>query len=196
MDQTTPYTSKAPIVLSVPLTLMLAVGTGGAVTSARIELLKDKNSDFAICRRYSDEGVGQTLGEVISVAQDIGFIKSVLKVSASELAKCVGVSRQSLYNWKTGCPIKSQNADRFYQLKMAATLLAQEGLGATAHALRRTLPGGKTLLESIRAGGDGYAAAQELIAMLRNERITQKTLAERFSGRPSPVDPESILKLG
>jgi hypothetical protein len=112
----------------------------------------------------------------------------ILKVSTSELAKCIGVMRQSLYNCKAGSQIKDRNAESVQQLKAAAILLAQEGLGATAHTLRRTLPGGKTLLETIRTGGDGHAAAQSLITMLRDEQAVQRKLVDRFSGRVVPPD--------
>jgi len=192
MDQTTPFCLKVPMVLTIPLTLLITVGTGGTVTPGRIELLKGKDSGFANHCGLAPDNIGPSAYEVISAAQDIAFIRSILKVSTAELAKCVGVSRQSLYNWKSGSPLKNQNAERVHQLKMAATLLASEGLGATAHALRRTLSGGKTLLERIRADGDGHAAAQELVTMLRDERTVQKSLAERFAGRTSPLDPNDL----
>jgi hypothetical protein len=192
MNQTTPYSTIVPkALLSVPITLLLSIGTGGATTVDRIALFKERDSGFGIQRRHAMNDNGPTAQEAISAAQDVAFIKSVLKVSTAELAKCFGVTRQSLYNWKAGSRIKERNAERVYQLKAAAILLAQEGLAATAHTLRRTLPGGKTLLETIKTGGDGHAAAQSLLTMVRSERSTQRTLAERFSGRVAPPDPNS-----
>jgi DNA-binding transcriptional regulator YiaG len=195
MDQTAPYqaiTSKA--VLSVPITILLTIGTGGATTVARVELLKERDSGFGIHRRHVASDNGPTAEEAISAAQDIVFIRSILKVSTAELAKCIGVTRQSLYNWKAGSTIKDKNAELVHQLKAAATLIAQEGMNSTAHALRRTMPGGKTLLEMIGSGGDGRVSAQALITMLRDERAVQRTLAERFSGRKAPPDPDHSFK--
>jgi len=68
-------------------------------------------------------------------------------------------------------------------LKSAAALIAEAGVIVTPLTLARRVSGGKTLLATIASGGDGAAAAQSLIRILRLEAEQQERLAKRFASR-------------
>jgi DNA-binding transcriptional regulator YiaG len=185
MNQTSPYSWTSQAIFSIPVTIMLGIGTGGISTPDREELLRERDSGFALHRRQRADDSSPNSAEIISAANDIAFIRSILKASTSDLARCVGVTRQSLYNWRAGSSLKERNADRVRQLKSAATILASEGLGGNPIAVRHPLPGGKTLLETIAGGGDGELAAQTLVTILRDEAEQQHMLERQFANRRS-----------
>lgn len=191
MDQTSNYSSAPHVwanqaVMWIPITLMFGVGTGGAVTPKHIERVRDRDTGLTQQREHNSADNGPTAAEVISAANDITFIRSVIKTSTADLAKCIGVSRQALYNWRVGSNIKDKNADRVRQLRTAATVLASQGMAGNSVAMRHRLPGGRTLLETIASGGDGEMAAQTLVTILRDEFEQQRTLERQFANRRSP----------
>jgi DNA-binding transcriptional regulator YiaG len=176
--------------LTIPFTLMIGIGTGGASTIERAEARLERDAGFGQYRRFSNAGTNTA--DMLSAAGDIAFIRSVLKISAADLARCVGVSRQALYNWKSGSQIKDQNASKVQHLKAAAITLAAEDIDGTSLILRRPLPGGKTLLETISSGGDGKQAAQTLVSMLREEAEQSRMIEARLAGRRSASRSEDV----
>jgi DNA-binding transcriptional regulator YiaG len=191
MDQTSNYSSAPHLwanhaVMWIPVTLMFGVGTGGAITPEHIERARDRDTGLTQQRNHNSADNGPTAAEVISAANDITFIRSVIKASTADLAKCIGVSRQALYNWRVGSNIKDKNADRVGQLKSAATVLASHGITGNSVAMRHPLPGGRTLLETIAGGGNGEMAAQTLVTILRDESEQQRMLERQFANRRLP----------
>lgn len=190
MDQTSSY-SMTPnswagrAFLWIPVTLVFGVGTGGAMTPEHLERARERDSGLSQHRKYSVADSGPTAAEVISAANDIKFIRSVLKTSTLELAKCIGVSRQALYNWRAGSNIKDKNADRVTRLKSAAIVLATEGIEINPTAVRRPITDGKNLLQLIAEGEDGETSARALVTILREETEQQRLLENRFAGRRS-----------
>jgi len=180
MDQTTPYSSrKAGIIAWIPVTIMLSVGTGEALTQQVWKHRQDERSRFD----YNSVDNGAQSHALVTPAADIAHIRSVLKTSVADLANCIGVSRQSLYNWKSGSNIKSQHLSRLAQLRAAADVLLAENISASPLVLGRKLPGGRTMLEAIAAGMDGYAVATQLVSMLRDEAARRQSLDEQLAAR-------------
>jgi hypothetical protein len=98
-------------------------------------------------------------------------------------ARFLGVSRQSLYNWRSGSEIKSHNIVKVENLRRAADVLATSEAPLSRLQIGRKLPGGKTLLELIANGEDGADAAHSLVSMLNRETEQRKALNARFAGR-------------
>jgi DNA-binding XRE family transcriptional regulator len=180
MDQTSPYTNRAGAVVWIPLTIMLGIGTGETLTE-QVYKLRGNGDRFNYHSR--DNGDGTKAASLVSPAGDIEHIRAVLKASVSDLAHCIGVSRQSMYNWKSGTSVKSHNLSKLAQLKAAADVLLSEDIDGSAHIIERKLPGGKTLLESIADGADGRAVAVNLVNMLRDEAAQQSALNKRLAAR-------------
>jgi transcriptional regulator with XRE-family HTH domain len=119
----------------------------------------------------------------IPSAADLARVRNALKLTVGELAACIGVSRQSVYNWKSGSEIKTTHAAKLDNLKKAADVILAANMDVSAFSLARKLPGGKTLLETISGDGDGKVAAQSLLQMLNQESAERKTLDERLYRR-------------
>lgn len=188
-DQTTPFWSgtKALITFSVPVTIALSIGTGGYYTA---EYYKQRKDGLTFSRHDMHNG---QVAIVATTSDDLARIKSVLKLTVAELADCIGVSRQAIYNWKSGAEIKPKNAAKLESLKSATDVISAANLPVSPLLLARKLPGGKTLLELIAAGGEGSEAAQSLVQMLRKELDTRKMLDERFANRQMPAHPDNTF---
>ncbi|MGA2815907.1 MAG: helix-turn-helix transcriptional regulator [Xanthobacteraceae bacterium] len=187
-DQTTPYQSDSrALIFTLPLTVALTIGTGGNITAEYCKHQKDgivfNGHGGAAIDRFS----------VASPADELTRIKTTLKLTVSELAGCIGVSRQSIYNWKSGSEIKARNAEKFENLKNAADVISAAGFDIPAFTLARKLPGGSTLLETISAGGDGKLAAQSLLQMLNQESVERKMLSEQIAQRMRPEIDNNII---
>jgi hypothetical protein len=182
MDQTSPYSNRrAGVVIAVPLTILLSVGTGEILTQ---EVCKQRESGKRFEYHSSpDNSVCTNLRDIITPAADIAYIRAALKTSVTDLANCIGVSRQSLYYWKTGANIKNQHLTKLAELKAAANTLLAENISVSPLVIGRKLPGGKTMFEAIADGTNGRAAAMSLIAMLRDEAAQQESLERRFAAR-------------
>jgi hypothetical protein len=166
----------------VPMTLILAIGTGGDRTSSYLRVLEAKR----VFNGHDSDSKPQQSVEVASTAQDIDRAKAILNLTVREIAECLGVTRQAVYNWKAGGQIKGHNAAKVQSLIFAADVIAAADLPMSPLLRNRKLPGGRTLLETIASGGSGRDAANTLIGMLREEAEQRRMLSERFSGREKP----------
>jgi DNA-binding XRE family transcriptional regulator len=175
MDHTTPNPRDriflAPI---ITFTMLLGVGTGGDYT-ASYHSLRSERGAFSKPRQETGPG--------FAIAADIENTRSTLNLTMSELARCLSVSRQALYNWIAGGPIKPENLSKLNELKSAAELISTANLPDHPLLLRRKLPGGKTLTETVAAGGSGVDAARSLIEMAKVEAQQRAALAKRFADR-------------
>ncbi|HEX4158678.1 MAG TPA: helix-turn-helix transcriptional regulator [Rhizomicrobium sp.] len=151
-----------------------------------------------LCDAQFSDGVVHTQTQetdniiVATAAQELARIKSVMKLSTTDLARVLGVSRQAIYNWKAGSHIKADNLSRLSNLKAAADAFVQARVTVSPRVLERKLSGGNALLDIISTGGNGTAAANELIGMLSLEsdqrRALDAILAENISRPSTPFD--------
>jgi DNA-binding XRE family transcriptional regulator len=185
MDGTTPNhrngTLFAPL---ITFTMLLGVGTGGDYTPGYHSLRSERGA-FSKPRE-------ERSGANFAVSVDIEHIRATLNLTMSELARGLGVSRQALYNWIAGGLIKEENLARLNELKFAADIIAGENLPKHAFLLRRKLAGGKTLLETVAAGGSGSDAARSLVEMANVEAQQRAALAKQFADR----QPQNLLGQG
>jgi transcriptional regulator with XRE-family HTH domain len=155
----------------------LQVGTGGLATGEYYRAKGDKGYAFA---RY-DSPEKQNVTER-TPTEDIARVREVLKLTVTELATVVGVSRQAVYDWLSGKPVAADNADKLSSLGRAADAVAAE-VPNPVFALRRKLAGGKTFIEFVKDGGDAEHAALTLVSMLRRESEQRDRLQARLAAR-------------
>jgi DNA-binding transcriptional regulator YiaG len=185
MDRTTPNHQDSTLMTSlVTFSMLLGVGTGGDYTPA-YHAVRESKSAFRKARDSSHFNG-------FAVTADIESARSILSLTMSDLARCLGVSRQALYNWIAGGPIKHENLAKLIELKTAADIIAAENLSHPALFLKRKLPGGKTLLETIASGGNGEDAARAVVRLAEQEAEQKAILAKLFAQRK----PQNLLGHG
>src|SRR5215469_11996811 len=148
---------RMPVVLGLlaPLPVFgLQVGTGGAAT---IDYLKARGSKGYSFVTYSSDSESPTTARASSPADNLGYIRTVLRPSVTDLARALGVSRQAIYDWQAGRPIAAENAARITDIARAANLFAIEGLQATPHMMRRSISNGRNFFDIIQKGGSAEA---------------------------------------
>lgn len=170
------------------MTLILGVGTGGDCTA---DYLRIRSAKLV----FDQSRVGNESLHAINVgvaANDLEHAKSVLKLTMKQLAACLGVSRQAIYNWRSGAHIKDHNFAKLQSLTAAADVIAAANIPMSPLILHRVFPGGRPLLAVIGSGGDGADAAKSLLVMLRIESEQRKMVSRMLAGRqstaPEPSD--------
>jgi transcriptional regulator with XRE-family HTH domain len=116
-------------------------------------------------------------------AQKLELIRSATRLSVTELARVFSVTRQTVHEWCQGAPLASHNARRLDKLTVAVTLLLDAVGTVTVQDLRRSVRAGPSLLDAVRADGDVWATARELIQTLTREAAQRRRLAARFAAR-------------
>jgi DNA-binding transcriptional regulator YiaG len=178
---------RMPIVLGLLASLPvfgMQVGTGGAATIDYVKTRGSKGYSFVV---YSQDSESRTTSHAPTPADNLDFIRTVLRPSVTDLARALGVSRQAIYDWQAGRPIAAENAARLQDIARAADLFAREGLQATAHVLRRPITAGKNLLDVVHDGGSAEAAARALIEIVRRELKQRESLKSRLAKRSRPT---------
>ncbi len=168
--------------------IALLVGTGGALTPGYVmerDVRGYRLHDFEYQQKIFAESSVRTQAK--SSNDDLAFVRSIFKPTVTELASVFGVSRQTIYNWQANQPIAEQNEKVVVQLALAAVAVHAAELDVTPSVLRRKLPGGKTLMESVRDGIPGNDAAASLIEMIQDELKQRDAVAQRLTGRKASV---------
>ncbi len=170
------------------------VGTGGLLTPDYVAARDERGyrlQDFG----YPSLGAPKDKAKLRTrtAAETLVRVREVFKPTVTELASWLGVSRQAIYNWQAGQPITEQNDARLEQLAHAADLLEEEGLANNASVMRRKLPGGQTLFESVRGGHPADVAASALVAMVKRELAQRQAVTGRLTNRTrKPIDAGDI----
>lgn len=175
---TTHFKTANVLKLALPMTFILGIGTGGDGTPNYIRTRAEK----LVVGPSRADSTGNTSIDVISAAADLGRIKSILKISTIDLADTLGVSRQTVHNWKAGSHIKPDNLSKLENLSRAATEIARAGITMSPLVLNRKLSDGSTLLQRIAQGKDGAESAVELVNILRSEMEQRAALDKLLAG--------------
>lgn len=128
-----------------------------------------------------------TAAPVSASARDISHIREVTKISVSELARVLGVSRQAVHEWIKGGPLSDRNVQLLSELAQVADVFLELGIDVTPQILRRKIGGGQSILESVKQDGKAIELARMLVDTLSRESQQRQRLAARFAGRPSPL---------
>lgn len=126
-----------------------------------------------------------TADPVSASARDISHIREVTKISVSELARVLGVSRQAVHEWIKGGPLSPRNAQLLSELAQVADIFLESGIDVTPQILRRKIGGGQSILESVKQNGKAVELARALVDTLSRESQQRQRLAARLAGRPN-----------
>ncbi len=165
------------------VTCALLVGTGGHMT---IEYVVDRHERGYKFRQFDGASALLTSG-ARTPAENLAYIREVLKPGVSDLAILFGVSRQAVYDWHRDTQPSAGHVARLEDLAKAAEVFAAEGLTASSQLLRRPIAGGKTLFDLVREGGSAENAARALALMSRREREQRQALDARLADRRRPA---------
>ncbi len=179
------YMSTLATMISVTV-MALQVGTGGVPTAAYYRQRGPKGYAFVA---YDGASTIDEVPQVHTPAEALSRVRATLKLSVTDLARALGVSRQAIYDWKNGKQINEGHAARLADLAHAADAFARDGLPASAQLLRRPIVSGKSLFDIAREGGSAEDAALQLIQIARRELHQRKMLEGRLRKRKRPTPP-------
>jgi transcriptional regulator with XRE-family HTH domain len=165
--------------LSAFVTCALLVGTGGHMTINYIVDRHDRGYKFS---QFDSLSSPQT-SDARTPAENLAYVREVLKPGVSDLANLFGVSRQAVYDWHGGTQPSPGHIARLEDLAKAADMFTAEGLTASSHMLRRAMAGGKNFFELVREGESAENAARALVLMLRREREQRRAIEVRLADR-------------
>ncbi len=166
----------------------LQVGTGGAATAS---YYRERGA-----MGYSAANYAARTPEVAdlsepSSAENLTHILETLRPTVTELARVLGVSRQAIYDWKSGSSITVEHSEKLADLARAARVFASEGLTASHQILRRKISG-RSFFDRVKDGESAEASANVLLGVARRELEQRRTLQARLGGRINSVEPDDV----
>jgi transcriptional regulator with XRE-family HTH domain len=138
--------------------------------------------------------VPKTLNQSAST-RDILHIRQVLKVSITELARILGVSRQAIHDWHNGGSLSNRNAEKLSLLAKVADVFLDYEVDISPQILRRNVGASKSLLDSFKEGGNIIQEAKLLAGTLAREAKQRQRMSERLSNRLKVELPVSAFGL-
>jgi len=152
-------------------------------------------NDIILGRRQLSETVAHALGYRVQriftpleeapdqFSYSVDAIMEALDCSISDIATMTGVTRQAVYDWKSGKTLSRENFSRLCGLSRAAEVFASSNIKPGSRSLNRALSGGGSFISLIAAGGDAIAAARRLVEVLAREAEQREKLSKRLAGR-------------
>lgn len=170
-----------------PLPMYGAAGTGGI---ERVEFYDHRPGYrvFAVVTS-SEQPVPAPLALYAQLMEQvkIGFGRTM-----SRLPEIFGVSRQTLYNWLGGETPKPAHQEKIVQLAAAARAFSQLGVKPTSDLLDRTVSNGKSFLQLLADGADGFESASKLVRLAKRSADSKSRLdailQDRKTDRPDVSD--------
>jgi transcriptional regulator with XRE-family HTH domain len=118
-----------------------------------------------------------------SPVEDLQRIREILQPAVSDLARCLKVSRQAIYNWQNGEQSSVNHAAKLNDLALAADMFAESGKPVSGYILKRKIVNEKNLFEVVQDGGSAIGAARLLLHIIGREASQRELLSARFAGR-------------
>lgn len=163
--------------ICIPMALL--TGTGGHSTGHY--LLQRRDAGYAPAM-YIKADVVHVLAAVRSPAQNLDHIRSTLKLTVTDIAARMGVSRQAIYDWQNGKPIADENAAKLDAAARAADMVIAAGFPSTSLVLNRKIMNGKTLADFAFESTNIERAVGTLVQTLQRE-AAQRALLDRSLAR-------------
>lgn len=159
-----------------------SVGTGGNFTAAyfvrREELGYPSNTSSG-----QSLYVSAAVESAKLLPQSIEAIADSLKLSAGDMAKFFGVSRQSIHNWKGGGAISETHQLSVDKLFEVAQIFSEADIIPPRGAFLRPLEDGRSFFDVFKAGDDVAAMTSELIETLQMELEQKLALSRKLRNR-------------
>lgn len=127
-----------------------------------------------------------------SPQSDIETVIALTKPSMSQLAAAFGVSRQRIYDWRSGAGMSSGNAERMSELLTAVRVISDHS-ATPGHAASRKTGNGKSFWEAVASGVSPMAAATAAIKILERDEMERQALKRSLASRKVSRNKESPL---
>lgn len=135
-------------------------------------------------------GIGE-ISRTRTPQEDLIRIQEVLSPSVTDLAYGLGVTRQTIYNWRKGEMVKPDHAKRLRDFAFASDLLSEGGVKITPAVMKRKLINGKTLWQVASEGDSIKEAATLLVEISRREEAQRARMMSKFpQGRNAKASEE------
>jgi hypothetical protein len=177
IDQRRNQSRRAGTAVAAALCLGFFAGTGGDIPnqtlSGRLGTGSYAGGPVSPRLRAAEQGVRAYLAS----------IRSVLRLSVSELAQLFSVSRPTIYSWQDGNRISEENSARIRALADALephiSLLGMQ----SGRITRRPIEGSSSVLQLLRGGRDPRDVVGRLVDVLQRENAQRQRLARRLQGK-------------
>jgi transcriptional regulator with XRE-family HTH domain len=151
--------SQAPYSLIVALSAALLMGTGAGLTLTNIS-----SSNFVDCAPVitflqSERGTKEA---AVAHYELLRYIRDAFKMSMTELAGVLNVSRAALYLWFQGSTPRPDLRDRLWRLKEHADEVSALNIDHIDLLIKVPLSNGKTILQVLSLDEDVSNAISEL----------------------------------
>jgi len=183
-------TGAASYLVNIPKYLLAAglvasLGTGPAVND--LERLRQLQG--------GDVVLSNPLGHYVveakvlrTPAEDVERIREIISPAMSNIAKMLGVSRQTIYNWANGELPTAERATRLQDIAIAADMLNESKIVLNGLLLKRKLIDGKNLHDLIAEGHSAQDSVQRLVQIVKREAAQKEMLSSRFAGRTKSTE--------
>jgi DNA-binding transcriptional regulator YiaG len=179
---------SGPIGAAAAVAFAFLAGTGGVTSPSYFNQRQQRGYASAQLRPSEQILVRHLRGPEACLAQ----IRTVLKLSISDIASIFSVSRQSIYNWLAGEKPSQDNVERLNDFVRAADLLQSNGFAGSSYLVRRKIEHGKTLMDIVRDGGSAQDAARSLLQIAQKEGSQREALQRRLANRTGAPDYSEI----
>jgi transcriptional regulator with XRE-family HTH domain len=128
--------------------------------------------------------------------KQLELLKTTLRLSTSELARLIGVSRPTIYSWMEGTRPGVHHERRLGELVDAIrprVKLFQDRVGRIG---QRAIDGEQKLIDAIAGGMSANDAFARLARIFEAEDAQRRWLDEHFAGRKRRRDAEDFEALG
>ncbi|MDW7643774.1 MAG: hypothetical protein SCI25_01890 [Desulfuromonadales bacterium] len=165
--------------------LVAGLGTGPAVND--LERLRQLQVGDVVLSSPLDHYVVEAKA-LRTPAEDVEKIREILSPAMSNIAKMLGVSRQTIYNWSNGELPTTEHAAKLQDIAIAADILSASGIVPNGLLLKRKLVDGRNLYDLIAAGRSAQDSVQRLVQIVKRESAQKEMLSSRFSGRTKSTE--------
>ena len=177
-----------------PAWWLVAVGTLGALTVHVVEQ-RSGTADWATSQmrpRVGPDSTHTQLKPALGLNDTVRHIRTVLGVSATELSRLFGVSRQTIHEWIKGGAVSPDNGKKLEKIALLADVLTKANIEISPFILRRPLTSGKTLLETALTADDVVAVTSKAVQILVKEARQRELISGRLVARSSR--PENLQR--
>lgn len=168
---------------ALPIVMLIfvnEVGTGGLNTAAYFQTRGEvgyKNPRVAV----RDSGQ-EPVDPLVSPSDNLDFILGTIKPSMAELARTLNVSRETVYNWKSGSNVSSANAAKLADLAKAAELFAEVDPKIIRQLIRRKISGAN-FFERVARNDSATESAEVLLTILHREQQQRERISRKLAAR-------------
>lgn len=127
---------------------------------------------------------------------ELKVIRNGLRLSVAELARMLGVSRPTIYNWQRGGQLDKDNEIRVREIAGALAPHLELLATQTGRPAYRAIQGSTTLLDALARGDAAKSRCDQLIDVLQSEKTQRNRLAQRLSNQTSPRGRTDVDSVG